>query len=492
MSLTLVAVPGTCDATAKLWLYPESDDPRNGGHVVEAASFTLVVENVGGGGHDADNTADDAALIVAVNDTSLLVSITLNGNGVMINAYGIPEMPCTGSSIPPHGRYPSDFALVDLGAIEEGEAVAFEVQIAGDPGLEVHFDAVARGWKQKKETTECYDVVNPSGHHVTAIVPTAAEPSCPDVSIDKSTTTTGVDVTEELEYRIVVETSAECGDLTEVLVTENIPMVEPEGDGQPVPAFEIVGAEPMPPGDLTDDPVTWNLGTVPAGETREILLTVRFNESLAAGERIENTACVNAVELDEPLCGSVTVAVGETPADDMIGGAGFWCNRMRLAFEMIPGASYSVEELEELLDAVGERSAVFHEEVEVASAEAAQDLLCRPRWASAEERLLRQLLALWLNVATERIGTDVALTDLCPGDEAMPDEVDEAIVTVGDALAAAEAALLADPPVERSDLLKLMELLDFINNASLAGDEGCASDDAELVRTRRGFGHRRS
>jgi hypothetical protein len=493
VALSLTAVPATCDATAKLWLYPDTDDPRRGGHVVEEAAFTLVVENVGGGGKDADNTAYEVALIVAVNDLSLLGSVLLDGAPVVFEFYGVPVTPCTLSSIPRHGRYPADFASVALEDIAEGDASAFEVEIAGEPGLQVHFDAVALGWRQKKESMECYDVVNPSGHHVTAIVPADVEPTCPDVSIEKSTTTTGVELEDEVEYRIVVETSAECDDLTEVEVSENIPTVMPEGDGDPVPAFEIIAADPPPVGDLAVDPVVWDFGTVPAGETREILLTVLFNEPLADGEKVENTACVSAAELDEPLCDSAKVAVGERPADDdNVGGAGFWCNRMRLALDDIPGASYTIEELESLLADVDELSEVFFEYYDVSTAEAAEDLLCRPRWADAEERLMRQLLALWLNVVSERIGTDVLLADLCPGDEAMPDDVDEGIVTVGDALAAAEAALLAeDPPAERHELLHLMELLDFINNASVAGEDGCPMVDAEALRTRHGFGHRR-
>lgn len=493
VALSLTAVPATCDATAKLWLYPDTDDPRRGGHVVEEAAFTLVVENVGGGGKDADNTAYGAALIVAVNDLSLLGSVLLDGAPVAFEFYGVPVTPCTESSIPPHGRYPSDYGLVALGDIAEGDEVAIEVEFDGSSGLEVHFDAVAYGNREKKETVECYGVVNPSGHHVTAIVPADVEPTCPDVSIEKSTTTTGVEVGDEIEYLIVVESSAECDDLTEVQVTENIPTVTPEGDGDPVPAFEITSADPAPDGALTDDPVVWTIGMLPAGETREIVLTVLFNESLTDGEKIENTACVSAAELDEPLCDSAKVAVGERPADDdNVGGAGFWCNRMRLALGEIPGASYSVEELVSLLEDVDELSDVFHDYYDAATAEAAEDLLCRPRWADAEERLLRQLLALWLNVVSGRIGMDVPLADLCPGDEHMPDDVDEGIVTVGDALAAAEAAVLADdPPAERADLLHLMELLDFINNASVAGDDGCPMAEAESLRTRHGFGHRR-
>ena len=492
-ALSMAAVPATCGATAQLWLYPEYDNPRNGGHVIEEATFTLVVENVGGGGgKDADNTAYGTALIVAVNDLSLLGSVLLDGSPVVIDSYGVPEMPCTFSSIPPHGRYPSDFAAVTLGDLAEGGEFVIEVAIDGSPGLEVHFDAVAYGQKEKKGETECYDVVNPSGHHVTAIVPSAVEPTCPDVSITKSTTTTGVELGDELEYRIVVETSAECGELTEVEVTEDIPTVMPEPDADPVPAFEVTAADPPPLGALTDDPLVWDYGTVPAGEMHEIVLTVLFNEPLAEGEEVVNTACVAAAELAEPLCSSVTVAVGETPVDDMVGGAGFWCNRMRLALEGIPGASYSVEELEALLAAVDELSGVFFEKIDVASAEAAQGVLCSPRGAPAEDKLARQLLSLWLNVASERIGTDVLLADLCPGDEPTPAEIDESIVTVGDALAAAEEALLAeDPPAERSELLKLMELLDFINNASVAGEDGCAMEEAETLRARRGFVHRR-
>jgi hypothetical protein len=493
VALAMTALPATSDATAKLWLYPDTDDPRMGGHVVEEATFTLIVENVGaGGGKDADNTAYETELIVSVNDLSLLVSIMLDGDPVVIDSYGVPEMPCTFRSIPPHGRYPSDFGTEALGDIAEGDEVALEVEIEGSPGLEVHFDAVAYGQKERKESVECYDVVNPSGHHVTAIVPEEAEPDCPDVSIEKSTTTTGVEVGDEVEYLIVVETSAECGDLTEVQVTENIPMVEPEDDGDPVPAFEIIAAEPPPIGLLTDDPLVWDFGTVPAGEPREIMLTVLFNEPLAAGERVENTACVSAAELDEPICSSARVAVGETPADETVGGAGFWCNRMRLALAGIPGASYSVEELEALLADVDVLSDVFFDVVDVNTAEAAQGVLCSPRGAPPGEKLQRQLLALWLNVVSERIGVDVPLADLCPGDEHMPDDVDEGIVTVGDALAAAEAALLADdPPAERAELLHLMELLDFINNASVAGEDGCPSDESESLRARRGFGHRR-
>jgi hypothetical protein len=36
-----------------------------------------------------------------------------------------------------------------------------------------------------------------------------------------------------------------------------------------------------------------------------------------------------------------------------------------------------------------------------------------------------------------------------------------------------------------------MELLDFINNSSMVGEDGCPADESESHRARRGFGHRR-
>ena len=58
-------------AAPQLWLYPDSDDPQAGGHVVTEPAFTLNIENRGTG--NGDNTATDTFLLVAVNDPGLLV-----------------------------------------------------------------------------------------------------------------------------------------------------------------------------------------------------------------------------------------------------------------------------------------------------------------------------------------------------------------------------------------------------------------------------------
>ena len=64
--LVVVAAPQPAEATARLWLYPDSDDPQAGGHIVTDPAFTLNIENRGTG--SGDNTATETVLLVAVND----------------------------------------------------------------------------------------------------------------------------------------------------------------------------------------------------------------------------------------------------------------------------------------------------------------------------------------------------------------------------------------------------------------------------------------
>ncbi|RLE27600.1 MAG: hypothetical protein DRJ65_02335 [Acidobacteria bacterium] len=54
MAILIVAtlLPGSAEAGSKLWLYPDSEDPRNGGHVVETGDFVLNIENLGSGSGD--------------------------------------------------------------------------------------------------------------------------------------------------------------------------------------------------------------------------------------------------------------------------------------------------------------------------------------------------------------------------------------------------------------------------------------------------------
>ena len=102
----LVAAPGTADAKTQLWLYPDTDDPRAGGHVVTDSIFTLVVENRG---TRDDDTATLVSLVVAVNNPDLLGSITLDwpdgSTTVTVVAdlqFGTPTRPCDEKDIPRH------------------------------------------------------------------------------------------------------------------------------------------------------------------------------------------------------------------------------------------------------------------------------------------------------------------------------------------------------------------------------------------------------
>ncbi len=490
--LVLVSAPSTTHATAKLWLYPDSDDPRAGGHVVESGVFTLIVANVGGGGND-DNTARDVQLVVAVSDVTLLTTVSLQVPAEIVVAdgasftFGIPTLPCGDATMPPHGVYPTDFTLVPLGDIAEGQEVTVPIEVLGDPGLEVHFDAMAYGMKQAGRSEKCYSVVNPSGHDVTAVLVAEPEIDCPALTISKSTTTTGVDLYESIDYTIEVTNTGDCG-LEDVVITEDIPTVN-DGAGGEVPAFSVTATSPTPSIEAPDL-LTWLVdGVLGPADQVIVSLTATFDRIEADGTEVVNTACVTAAGVAEPVCSSVEVAVGEEPKDEGAGSAGFWCNRIRLAIEGKPGATFTIAELEALLALVDAQSEIFPlEPAEATTIELAQAWLCNPRGAPPDERLIRQLLALRLNVVAERIDPAVPLGDLCPGDEQLPDDVDPAM-TVDQVLSGAEAALLA--AAERATLLMWMEIVDFVNNASMADGDGCQEAQRMRVQVRRGARHRR-
>jgi hypothetical protein len=245
-----------------------------------------------------------------------------------------------------------------------------------------------------------------------------------------------------------------------------------------------------PPTSQDDTEISWTLlDPLAPGATAEFFVTVQFNETLAEGQEVENTACVTAAEFEEgsePICDSVEVAVGEDPADSNAGSAGFWCNRIRLAAEEKPGATYDTEEIEILLGLVDGSSLVFFDDPEL-MLEAAELLLCGTRGPDAVNKLSRQLLALWLNFVSGRISGDLTLEGLCAGDEQLPDDTDTTL-TVEQILNGAETALIDGD--DRATLLNWMEIIDFVNNASLADGDGCLEVEQLRVQTRR-QSHRR-
>jgi uncharacterized repeat protein (TIGR01451 family) len=496
----LVAAPSTSEAKTQLWLYPDVDDPRAGGHVVTDGMFTLVVENRGKG---EDDTASAVSLVVAVNDKTLLGSVTLVWPDVGVTEIvakdlqpGTPDLLCEGGKdIPRHGVYPADFTTVSffeadsIAEIGPGEIVEIEVMIVGDDGLEVHFDVIAEGHKMKKGNDVCYGVVNPSGHDVTVILGEAVEAECPAVTIDKSANPTSVEFGEGVEYTIEVENTGDC-ELTDLVITEDIPTVTDPGTGIPVPAFTV---DPPPavdptPAIQTDDLITWHLVSLPAGEMATFTLTAVFVEA-ADGHKVVNTACVTADGIDEQ-CSKAAVAVGVNANAGDIRGPGFWCNRIRFADEGKRNATYTIDELEAFLELINEGtdtsvgSSVFSDLYEASTLEDARTLLCQPRLArSAADRLARHLLTLWFNIVSERVAPELTtLDELCPGDEELPDDADGEM-TVGEVVAGAEDELLLEEP---DDVLLdwWKDIIDFINNSN------CNEVDEPVSQMRRFQGRR--
>jgi len=497
----LVAAPSTSEAKTQLWLYPDSDDPRAGGHVVTDGDFILVMENRGRGDED---TAYDVSLVVAVNDPSLLDSITLiwpDESTMEVGPLqsGTPTRPCDGKYVPRHGVYPADYTTVAIfstgspttdpaAEILAGNTVEIDVEIVGQDGLEVHFDVIAQGFKIKKGIAKCYGVVNPSGHDVTVILGEAVEAECPAVTIDKSADTTGVDIDDVVIYTIEVESSEDCDPLSGVVVTENLPTVIDPDTGDLVPAFTVMDVVPDPdPTNGTADSITWTLTSdLEPGVPAIFTVTVAFDQPLTDGHKVVNTACVTLEGNDEPEeCSRAVVAVGEQANDGEIGGPGFWCNRIRFAFDERHNATYTVDELEAFLEEINEESTVFSElyEDETFTLEDAQALLCYPQLAeSAADRLTRHLLTLWFNIVSDRIDRDLTLDQFCPGDEELPDDAD-GVMTVDDVIFGAEEALWADPP-DDALLDWWKDIIDFINNSD------CDDVDEPPAQMRRFRGRR--
>ncbi len=268
-------------------------------------------------------------------------------------------------------------------------------------------------------------------------------------------------------------------DLSEVEIIDSIPVVETE-DGD-LPAFTVVSTDPAATSQ-TEGEVLWSIGAVTGGEALTVTLTALFDEPAAEGSRVENEACVTAAELDEPFCSELTVAVGDVSGAAR--GPGFWCNHIRFALEGRHNAKLSVDEVEEWIGDIDESSAVFSEIWDLSTIEAARDLLCFPSEAeNAADRLARHLLTLWLNVASERLDSELTLGVLPGGDEPAPDDMDPSM-TIGEVLEEAEQAVLDGATDEV--LRGWAELIDFINNTS-SGLERNA--EGRMSGVRRGGGH---
>jgi hypothetical protein len=464
--------PAVAWGQATLRLEADPSTPGNGHQQVNEPVFELAVLNRDSG--NGDTTAYRVQLLVSVSDPSLLASVTieLGATSTTIEPAdleeGTPVFACSGHPVPPHEVYPAWFTGIDLGDILSDEQVDMTVTVAGSEGLAVHFEAIGEGLRQHGGSTVCTDVYAPPGHHVTALVGGGTLPpgEC-EANLDKTADVDAVEIGDQVVFTLVAVVSDDC-DLSSVVMTDTIPIIV-DDSGNEYPAFTVLDVDPDPVS-LTDTEIVWELGTLPMGSSFTATITVVFDEELADGHEVVNAACLTAAELEEPACDSAAVAVGDVARPEPIGGPGFWCRQVRAVLEGSHNAQFTLEELGGWLDEINTGSMVFPELYETVELEDARALLCRPNTLrTAAERLARHHLTLWLNLVSARVDPDLALGELCPGDEPPPEGTDPDW-TVGYVRDQTEAAIVNGEDDET--LLFWMAVEDFINNASVP--EACA------------------
>jgi len=195
--------------------------------------------------------------------------------------------------------------------------------------------------------------------------------------------------------------------------------------------------------------------------------------------------CVEAAELEEADCESAVVEIGDVDHDVGPASPGFWCHALKRAPEGGPSAHVSLQELQQWLASIQDESIVFSEVVDASDLDLAAAIVCRPSDANGpSDRLARHLLALWLNVASERLDPETEISELCPGPSQLPEDTD-AEMTVAELIEAVEDAMVDS--ADDQTLVFWSEVVDFVNNAQVAGETGC--QESRVVRSRRRGSH---
>lgn len=468
-----------------LWVYPETGEPRQGGHVIEPGTFNLVVENRGGGG--GDQTVYGVQLVVSSPDPSVVTTLEIDGNPVVPGdaGIGIPALPCSGRGMPPHSVYPAPYSLLDLGDLPADSMFVLEVTVDGGEELETHFDAVGTSFRETGNGPKCSDVVNPSGHDVTVRwdSPGEGEPShCPRLRVRKWSLPMSADVGDPVRFRIELTNRGDC-ELTSLRIVDSLPLVD-DGSGVDVPALTFVTADPAPT-EAGDEMVIWEPVDPLAPDTFWIADVETVVNEAGDGLRLVNTVCVEAAELEEADCESAVVEIGDVDHDVGPASPGFWCHALKRAPEGGPSAHVSLEELQQWLASIQDESIVFSEVVDASDLDLAAAIVCRPSDANGpSDRLARHLLALWLNVASERLDPETEISELCPGPSQLPEDTD-AEMTVAELIEAVEDAMVDS--ADDQTLVFWSEVVDFVNNAQVAGETGC--QESRVVRSRRRGSH---
>jgi uncharacterized repeat protein (TIGR01451 family) len=498
IAVGVLLVAPIVSAGPSLWLYPKDAGPREGGHVVPPGTFTLVIENRS---KDSEaNTAHEVELVIAVADPAAVnvLEVVYDGETISLDPTsweeGIPALPCSGKPMSRHGVYPAAYLAVLLDDLAGGEVVEIEVMVEGEDNLRVHFDAMAFGLKTTGQGERCFDISNPSGHDVTVANRRGGQDACGRVSISKTADPRYVDFGENVTFVIEVLNEGTC-DLTELILTDFIPVVEDE-NGDSHPAFQWIGGTDPTPSEIDEDGywLKWTLGTpLGVGESAVVQLVVEFNQLAADGQRVVNRACISAAELRTPRCTSAGVMVGNPYGEDGPAGPGFWCHAARWVIEDRPKVPVTGEELLAWLEEVDFDSAVFSEFYPIfvsgdpeASLLATAYLLCTPQLAEgAADRLARHLLTLWLNVVSGRLDPTLTLGQLCGGDEILPDDTN-LDMTVGALRDEVDAGLAAGADDEQ--LTFWSETVDAVNNSRVPGEFGCNAPRSVSGRQRGNHG----
>jgi hypothetical protein len=280
--------------------------------------------------------------------------------------------------------------------------------------------------------------------------------------IDATADVDSVAIGEQAVFTLTAVASGDC-DLTSALITDTIPILVDDGGAQH-PAFTIVGVDP-PPTSVSDTEIVWDLSTLAMGASASATITAVFDEPLADGHEIIDAACLTATELDGSECDAAVIAVGNVVPPEPIGGPGFWCRQTRAALDGHPNAHFALDELTAWLAGANNGSMVFTELYDTSTLDFARAMLCRPNTlVTAADRLARHHLPVWLDLVAQRVDPDLALGELCPGNEPPPEGSDPAW-TVGFVRDQSEAAVLAG---ESDATLRFWTAVaDFITSARL-------------------------
>ncbi len=269
---------------------------------------------------------------------------------------------------------------------------------------------------------------------------------------------------DRLTFTLNVEAGNE--DLTNVTVTDVLPTFELGGVTFDYYVFDWESVVFVPSAGQTwgyDDAtntLTFHVGELAAGNKVTITYEVEVHLMAPIGSSATNTSTVTA-STDTDGCAAEadkTVYIIPGPLDGAvtndIGTPGFWCDRLDPDFGGGPFDDALIE--------------MWLADISVSSRLDTLDRAKALKWTCAKpdagnngQKLGRQLVTIWLNVASTNIWTDIALEQLCLGPVPFPAGTDLKW-TVGEVITYAEQSILDS---DTGAFLFWKDVLDAINSA---------------------------